>query len=444
MKKMLKKVVALALMLTLLVASAPQMIAHGAYIPQGDGFDAFHNALVAEYGLDFAINYRQALEIANNIHDNFPRNRMGDVMYPENFGGMYIDEFGNLNVLIVISNMASISAFNDNLALPNEREVAYSYNDLWGTMNSLNELIGERAGACYIVANVDYWYLDVIGNRVVIALFDFNQSAIDIFKRNILDSTIIAFAESTGEIVETSQYINPVSDNTYTYPVYYEGYVEIAQSNIVHVFSGEYIRVIRNGAHIGGGSIGYRANLGSLNGFITAAHLASAHGNLRMGDNIFNGAGQLIGRVSNTSHLRLNDVDAAFITTQPNVMFNSWCNLHGQNIMEWRTPSIIAGTRAIMDGYRTGPRIGSITAVGISVNFSGFTVTNAVRTNITSHAGDSGGIAYMFNHSSDSGVLGIAIGGSNAGYTWNGIRIVTNTVFSRADNINRTLGARMP
>ncbi|MCL2350625.1 MAG: hypothetical protein FWC67_03995, partial [Defluviitaleaceae bacterium] len=165
MKKILKKAMALALMLTLFAASAPQMAAHGAYIPQGSNPVTFQDLLADYFGVEFANNYRQAEAIMLQLENSFPRNRMGEMMYPQDFGGAYYDELGILNILTVgqITDAKSdgmLSALSkEQIDAMHISEVDFSYNELWDTHNLLNELIPNGWGVLIAADNVRYWYI---------------------------------------------------------------------------------------------------------------------------------------------------------------------------------------------------------------------------------------------------------------------------------------------
>ena len=67
---------------------------------------------IAEFGQDFVINHDRSAEIANMLVDSFPQSRIdGTRIYPDYYGGLYIDADGNLVVLLVSQgNHADFSA----------------------------------------------------------------------------------------------------------------------------------------------------------------------------------------------------------------------------------------------------------------------------------------------------------------------------------------------
>ena len=128
-----------ALVLVLILAFVPSTMGYGAdmsAVHEDEGFDAFHNELVEEFGEEFATNYHQAMQALHLLYDTFPRNRMGEAMYPDYFGGMYIDKFGNANVLIVRTSEVSDSALLDVREQgANVRYVEFSFDELWSVIH---------------------------------------------------------------------------------------------------------------------------------------------------------------------------------------------------------------------------------------------------------------------------------------------------------------------
>jgi len=117
---------------------------------------SFEQMLVSEHGIEFAQNYTRSVEMLSLLVDSFPRNRMGEFETPSNFGGVYIDDYGALNLLIVehvgiaplyaeisdamiaVDNFAA-SALRDESV--NVRTVQFSYQMLWDTQNLLNDFV---------------------------------------------------------------------------------------------------------------------------------------------------------------------------------------------------------------------------------------------------------------------------------------------------------------
>ena len=214
-----------------------------------------------------------------------------------------------------------------------------------------------------------------------------------------------------------------------------EEWESIQALNSIWVSSGDLIQIRRGGSHLSNGSIGYSASLGSLRGFITTAHFA---GGLRVGDTVHNASGQLIGRVSNGSHVRLTTIDAAFITLQPNVIMVSQSGGIGGSIMPGNQTTVRLGMPVASWGASSGHRFGEVTRPVTSTTLptAGF-LPNVVEASYRRQGGDSGGIVYTWTQdtfiaiSLGHHVGGVSSGGSNFGHiAW----------FVRIDETNRHLG----
>ena len=150
---------------------------------------------VEEFGLEFVLNHDRSVEIANAILDSFSRHICEDDMhsrhvrglqtihcclgaitrtsYPSYFGGLYIADDGNLVMQIVgdeLFRFDAFSAYGENIHV---ESVRFSYNELLDVIHSL------RIIHAHIPDNtpnplVSGWYLDVIGNRVVVELVDYS------------------------------------------------------------------------------------------------------------------------------------------------------------------------------------------------------------------------------------------------------------------------------
>jgi hypothetical protein len=150
--------------------------------------------------------------------------------------------------------------------------------------------------------------------------------------------------------------------------------------------------------HIGTGSVGYSASIGTLQGFTTAAHIGLG-GGLRSGDTIRNASGMIIGRVSNVTHVSLQGVDTAFINT---VSFTTVVSdlLPGNHLRPVVNMPIFA-IGHVSNGGRS--RSGSVLVPSASTNMimlcgTVVSLTDVSFSNLTSQAGDSGGVVYTLQN----------------------------------------------
>jgi len=418
------------------------------------GMDAFAD-IVENFGIEFATNYRQSVELIDLLFDSFPVNRAGELVYPENFGGVYFDEFGNLNVLVVEPVFASFeaqeaSAFNVFTAeiaqLVNVRYAQFSIAELWATIDLLNELIPSKWDSATSALNVQRWYIDVIRNRVVIELIEFNDEAVEMFRREVIDLPIVIFEESLGRIElfdegflqEMYAAQNLENDVVYYNTSHYDyAAMGFEPANSVVVRLGDPIYVNNNGVFHYVGSVGYQAWRGSSRGFVTTAHSGfglRAQGFIA-GDRVYASGGRHIGVVE---FAQLQGHDTAFVRLNGTVQFNNTASIPvGRSTVNvsGMTGRAIRARGATTPGVRTG----QILAIGLTdvfeLFFGGprFTVVNLVQSSMWSQRGDSGGIVYMHQpNTNDTSVLGIHVG-SGAGTSYAVV----------ADNINALFGMRM-
>lgn len=439
MKKALQRTLSLFLVLVMAFAFVPNTTAFGEISNQPDeDFIAFHNVLVDEFGLEFANNYHVAIETANIIYDNFPRNRMGEIMYPDYFGGMYIDEFGVLNVLVTQSSAVHMRQF-DAVGVLSEfdemsvltvgqmqatvvRGVEFTYAELWRIQNLLNEIIPPHFETNPVAANARSWFIDVIGNRVVVELADYTLENIRGFKSYFINESAIVFAEFSGEM--------NLNFDVYTFHSYetknaFEAIFE--PLNIIWVRAGEQI-VLSNGSS---GSVGYSATRLGGRGFVTAGHLGPGTTSLTDGVVVRNAFGQRIGVVRGV-HLSL--VDAAFVLFDANVRFAGHCHITqmpfapgNQHQPHLTFPGIFVASIGFVTHHRTGVILQSATSINLPT--AGF-LPNVVRASYVSNNGDSGGIVYAFD-GNQSTAIGHHVGNRQSD---------NSSFFVRSDITNQLLG----
>lgn len=153
-------------------------------------------ALIAdEFGAEFASNYFMSVEALNALKSSMPQDRFGNILYPSDFGGVYIDDQGVLVTLVVGTNTsrfdAALSGFEVNIV----REVDFSYGELRDTMDILRKTLLHNA-TDDIIANG--WYVDVKKNRVVVELVNYTPENIALFRNTVLDSPTLVFVACPG------------------------------------------------------------------------------------------------------------------------------------------------------------------------------------------------------------------------------------------------------
>jgi len=352
--------------------------------------------LVSEYGEKFIENRNTAILIADELLDlfyvrSYARSDV-DLMYPEYFGGMYIDDYGNLRILVVKeSNSASVSSFS-RISKIDLTEVVFSKNELLQIFDDVYTFLNSNSQGhlCEVMQNISGMSLDVAQNRVVVYLRDLSTRQIELFERTVVYHPAIIFSYSSEDDLEDTR-LNPGS--------------RIQR---------------RSGA---GQSVGYRASLGSGLGFVT-----TAHGNppIARGEHFYvSGNANPVGVVQRVSPA----TDSAFVALFPHV---TWSNLPSHNVR----PSIqipILGDIAIRisAGGSGSPHIcsGRITSVS-HVHNGTFGPILTARATYSRSSGDSGGIIVRPSVNNQFAILGIHVGSHGAS---------GNAVFSTASRITDAL-----
>ena len=392
--------------------------------------------IVQQKGYDFFVNHNNSLNTINNLYSSFQTSRLGHTIYPEDFGGMYIDENGNLILMVVgLQEEGTISRFSDDGIT---KEANFSFNEILELHSYISYLFMNHY-TNPIIANIATSGVDVINNNITIALFDYTEEQINLFERYITDSPIVVFKEfvDLGEqVLGYSFYYNySIIDEDYNTDENYdtmldceiilleESYIDITPLSTT-LAPGDRI-YIRRGNQTSRLSIGFRASNGR-NGFVTAAH---GFGGKRAGDLIFDGNNiNQIGVVG--PNPRLQGIDAAFVELNSNVTISA--TLGSINL----TPTIanpVVGQFVTSRGTPSGSRGGTIASVNQYAVVDNIRFENTAVVNIRSAAGDSGGIVFsQLGPATVGAVQGIAV--TQIG--------TTQTRMSKASQITSTTGWR--
>ena len=125
---------------------------------------------------EFYSNYRIANASAISIKNSFPLSENGDIIYPDYFGGMFIDENGNLVVLT---------------------HVEFSYADLNELFSHISNFLifNWRDNGHAVAQNVHAIGIDVINNRVNIYVSDDSEYSMMSFKDAVSNHPALAFIQ---------------------------------------------------------------------------------------------------------------------------------------------------------------------------------------------------------------------------------------------------------
>jgi len=428
----MKKLTAILMVLILIMSSTMVANAQNTYeeplLSEAEQFDMFFAELANEHGVEYASNYFRSIDALNTFATQLPQISEGSPVFPDNFGGAYIDGNGIAVLLLtrgqaysIDSNTeATLSQLQNSLGVMT-RHVNFSYNELRLTIDRLNHLLA----ADYVypaLQNASAWYIDTAGNRVVVELTDYSREAIHLFNTTIMHSPVIQFEQAPARDGFDDEAILDINIDD----------VEMTPHNIrILAAPGDGMRPRRQTENTS--SIGYRASLNGVRGFITAAHA------VRAGDEILSGTTR-VGHVANESHIALANADAAFVTLYIGVDISD--NVDGMRISGESIPYIWQGQTIYHAGMVTGIRGATILGAGLTVPLyrNGILVTtviNAIRTSYPSAPGDSGGIVFAWagfgaGSTTPYGVVGITVGGNG-----------TTSVVSTFPEINRRLGTSL-
>lgn len=370
--------------------------------------DSLREEFIAEFGEIYVYNQDRAVRAVDELMASLPRNRIGDVMYPEFWGGIYINDDGNLVVQLVPDMVARSRSAADTSTLGLIRSLAeieyvsYSYNYLVSIVNTIVEFLQQNPDH-EVVREFYFLYTDIIENTVVVELTTYSDELVSLFRDTIVDSSALFFKPAPPYIRWGSADDSfPVDDKSFYEPI--QGLSSIT---------------VGPGRFIGTTTMGYRANINGVPGMVVSAHPSQ----IFLGAQ-FSGVGTVIGFVYSGT------VDAAFIQTNANVnVINNIIYRAGGISATAINPESVSATVG-MDitkfGNATGRlQNGRVTAVN-GVSASG-RITGLVITNASGQPGDSGGPVFR---RSGNNLTGIVQGGHGS-----------NMLFVRESNIRNALRA---
>lgn len=317
--------------------------------------------------------------------------------YPEYYGGAYINQKGNLVVYIKNKKDVSIKKALSTYA----QDDSLIYKECKYSLNELNELI-ERITLYKLnnnnqLSNSIYAYYIVDSENKIIVEYDANiTNFTQLFNNKIFNHNSVTFIASTTKPEDISTNINlgsPISAYTGT-------------------------------GMIANGSIGYRAKLNGIIGFVTAGHVVPSEDTYVE----FEGINFAICRKRQYS----GSVDAAFCETLTPPGYTVTNIIDGtSNVLSTEISEPGAGTTVNKRGQKTGSSSGQIYSTNANFTINGITFTNLTSVNnMTADNGDSGGIVYSY------------VSASNTRYTLGILKGILNgkTYYCKANQINKSLG----
>jgi len=401
--------------------------------------DYLSSHFIYEFGEEFMNNLDTATAMADHIWDSFPTNRAGHRMYPDAFGGTYIDDYGNL-VLLLVSDVADIGdmATHARSTDISTRYVDFSHAELLQVFETIYYFLRDNweDTTCLVVANIDSVSIDVIYNRVNVSLIDMSEYSVEQFNALVVEHPSLVFVQSVN--CDAGGYV--VSECHMTVCAT-EQLLERSVSHTVRP-GNAILRSIPNHGNFRQ-SIGFRATRNGHTGFVTTMHGPELdygndirrHRPLQRFDTFFFGGGvtdqHYIGWVdaSNAAtdsvfvilELRHSIVNTGIAGTGTNVI--------GAEIM--RNPQRGHPVTRFSQGGTTSPvsSMGSIMETHHIHNVAALGPVQTILASYTSIGGDSGGIILSHN---------LHVAGIHVGRVAN--TPTAHSAFSRAERIVRYLG----
>ena len=155
-----------------------------------DEIREMQQSLIDYFGYEFLANHSDASDTIVALK-NFFSDECGDRrIYPDYFGGMYVNHCGHLVLLKVESwhrvnaELRTFQYFPDTLV----RKVEFSYNYLRGIMDILNRKLPD-------MHNVSGFGIDETNNHIFVGLIEYSPEAVKEFRTYIFDSPALTFRQ---------------------------------------------------------------------------------------------------------------------------------------------------------------------------------------------------------------------------------------------------------
>jgi len=316
--------------------------------------------------------------------------------YPKYYGGAYIEENGQLVVLINGKMESGKAAVISIIGEGNIEFIKadFSFAQLTEIMNSLNEYVIRKKNPS-VSRNFKTYYIMDKENRVVVELDNYRDEKIAEFKKNVGNFPGILFTKSSGE-TEIEASLQPGC------------------------------KAAINSSGTSYGSFGFRAKRNSDNkaGMVTAGHV------IGVGQTLYYGS-TAVGTCSVSQ--QSGSVDAAFVPITNTTSYtpsNLLCTT-SSSVLSTTTSLPGAGTVVNKRGITTGRTSGTIISTNATTTTTaGITYTNLTSASYSSSGGDSGGLVYTYISSTGTlYTVGVHLGSNSC-----------NAFFSKANNVLSSLG----
>jgi len=200
-------------------------------------------------GEGFAANYGIAKNQITTMLNGFAHTRAGTVMYPEFFGGVYLNSAGQ-TALLIVESMLDVAEQDSNIgalihAGVDYRLVEFSYAELRELQSTVTNTVHGRIDWCDYALNVSLILVNPHYNRVVVVLVEYNDDMIAGFRQHVYDSPMIIFEQGNRLYIGGPPNDAPFrhyNDCEYMYSVgcmYFDMEIEEASSNPPLVVPGQ-------------------------------------------------------------------------------------------------------------------------------------------------------------------------------------------------------------
>lgn len=355
------------------------------------------NNITTKSSITNVLNQDEAKVIGDNLARSFESgiSRSSGLIYPDYYGGGYIDQENNFVILIKGDTLEHKNALIQRTKSNNFKlsTCDYSYNELKETIDDLNLLLTDESKV-KVAESIKLYSFGILDNenRIFIGLGNCTSQNIEKFKGEFVNAPYLVFINVDQPHAQAA---------------------DVKPGGVIHTNAVE-------------GSIGYRARRNGQQGIVTSGHLAS------VGESLYLGYYQdYLGSV--TVSYTDGAVDAAFCPVTNSIYYLSNITYNNYTLGGIGFPYV--GLSVAKEGKSTGRTTGSITATNVSVylwidhqNRNEYLI-GVVCCSYDSAKGDSGGIVYS---TSGNNILGIHAGADSAG-----------KYFVPAGSINSALGLTM-
>lgn len=328
------------------------------------------------------LDEKAILKFTNNLNGSFyslTRSNETEPIYPDYYGGLYVDDNRNIIVLSKKDDISVRSDLTKRMATDTYivKECNYSYNQLQSIFEEITEIwLNPNNNDIFKSVSLVSFGINDITNRVQIDLLDCSEANVQLFRQAIKDSPMLSFEKANGKIELTT---------------------DIAPGGLIANTKGS------------GASIGYRAMKSGIPGFLTVGHFVKKGDKVKM-----NGVEIGVCEASEFS----GSLDAAWIKVTNSSYSPSRTTAMGVNLSTQTISTPTVGTYINMEGNKSALQRDKVLQNNINGNYTYEDENGVERTtqvqNLTKAAykcqkGDSGGVVY----SDDGSLAGLQSGGSD-------------------------------